>query len=144
MSPLWSRMKIKRNYSHDIHNLHDSLSFIPCIMMFLLLLYDIHFLYLFLSFFITQVHYQKCGLHSPAYSSFTYTRIISLVRVIHEMDISFLSLPVFFTFNMLYSHISCPYFTWLRHTCIHNHSPSFTMRCTCALPFILVSFPFIL
>ncbi len=34
-------------HSHDIHNLHDSLSFIPSILNVpLLLLYDIHFLYL--------------------------------------------------------------------------------------------------
>ena len=43
----------KSNYSHDIHNLHDSLSFIPCIMMFLLLIYDIHFLYLSLFLYYT-------------------------------------------------------------------------------------------
>ena len=53
MCLLWSRMNIKRNYSHDIHNLHDSLSFIPCIMMFLLLIYDIHFLYLSLFLYYT-------------------------------------------------------------------------------------------
>ena len=41
------------------------------------------------------------------------------------MDIFLLSLPVIFTFNMLYSHISCTYFTLLRHTCIHNNMTSF-------------------
>ena len=53
LSPLWSGMKIKSNYSHVIHNLHDSLSFIHCIMMFLLLIYDIHFLYLSLFLYCT-------------------------------------------------------------------------------------------
>ena len=98
----------------------------------------------FLFFFITQVHYQEYGLHSRAYSSFSYTRINSLVRVIHVMDIFLLSLPVIFTFNMLYSHISCTYFTWLRHTCIHNNMTSFIIIHYEILPFILVLFPFIL
>ena len=46
----------------------------------------------FLCFFITQVRYQEYGLHSPAYSTFGYTRINSLVRVIHVMDILLLSI----------------------------------------------------
>ena len=90
MCPLWSRINIWMNHSHDIHHLHDSWSFIPYIL-------NVHFYTIFTfstfhSFFITQVHYQEYGLHSQAYRTLTYVGINSLVRVIHVMNILLLSL----------------------------------------------------
>ena len=73
------------SYSLCLH--YDQVSIYECSFYF----YTIFTFSTFLSIFITQVHYQEYGLQSQAYSTFTYTRINSLVRVIHVMDILFLS-----------------------------------------------------
>ena len=105
MCPLWSRMNIKRNYSHFIHNLHDSLSFIPCIMMFLLLIYDIHFLYLSLFLYYT-------GTLPGAWSTLTSLQSLSLSgnQLTGKSDSCDGYLPSLPSCNLYIQHVILPHF----------------------------------
>ena len=118
MCPLWSRMNIKRNYSHDIHNLHDSLSFIPCMMMFLLLIYDIHFLYLSLILYYT-------GTLPGAWSTFTSLQWLELSgnQLTGKSDSCDGYLPSLPSCNLYIEHVILPHFMHILYmTQTHMHT----------------------
>ncbi len=133
----------KSNYSHVIHNLHDSLGFIPCIMMFLLLLCDIHFLYLSLFLYYT-------GTLPEVWSTLTSLQNLHLQdnKLTGKSDSCDGYLPSLTSCNLNIQNVILPHFMHIlcmtqTHICIHNNMISFIMRCTCALAFILVLFFFI-
>ena len=104
MCPLWSRMNIK-GIILVIHNLHDSLSFIPCIMMFLLLIYDIHFLYLSLFLYYT-------GTLPGAWSTLTSLQYLdlSLNQLTGKSDSCDGYLPSLPSCNLYIQHVILPHF----------------------------------
>ena len=108
----------KSNYSHDIHNLHDSLSFIPCIMMFLLLIYDIHFLCL-------SVFLYSTGTLPGAWCTLTSLQTLSLSsnQLTGKSDSCDGYLPSLPSCNLYIQHVILPHFMHILYmTQTHMHT----------------------
>ena len=108
----------KSNDAHVIHNLHDSLSFIPCIMMFLLLIYDIHFLYLSVFLYCT-------GTLPGAWSTLTSLQYLRLYsnQLTGKSDSCDGYLPSLPSCNLYIQHVILPHFMHILYmTQTHMHT----------------------